>query len=134
MGLTAIDSSLLIPAVAHWHAEHRRVDLMLQQVTDLVMIGHVLFETYSWLTKSRPRTPPAVAAGLLQALPGPPLVLSPAGHVRVVDLVGSCGLMGSAVYDALIAATALEADVRLLSRDQRAAGTYKAMGVRFQLV
>lgn len=132
--MTAVDSSLLIPAVVPWHAAHERADRALDQVNDLVMIGHVLLETYAWLTRNRPRTPPLVAAGLLRALPGPPLVLSPEGHRRLADLAGSCGIMGGAMYDALIAATALEADARLLSRDERAARTYEAVGVRFELV
>lgn len=44
------------------------------------------------------------------------------------------GRAGGAVYDALIAAAALEADARLLSRDERAARTYAAIGVQFELV
>src|SRR5437867_9852736 len=134
MALTAVDSSLLIPAVARWHVDHGRADERLGQEVNLRMIGHVLLETYSWLTRNRPRTPPSVAAGLLRALPGPALVLSPQGHARVLELAASRGLMGGAVYDALIAATALEVDARLLSRDERAAGTYAAVGVNFALV
>ncbi|MBO0760460.1 MAG: hypothetical protein J2P40_04210 [Candidatus Dormibacteraeota bacterium] len=44
------------------------------------------------------------------------------------------GRASGAVYDALIAAAALEADARLLSRDERAARTYAAIGVQFELV
>lgn len=134
MGLTAADSSLLIPAVAPWHAEHARADRALGGIANLRMIGHVVCETYSYLTRSRPRTSPMVAASLLRALPGPFLVLSPEGHVRVLDLVAKGGIMGGAMYDALIAAIALEADARLLSRDERAASTYQAIGVSFELV
>jgi predicted nucleic acid-binding protein len=134
VGLTAIDSSVLIPAVAPWHVEHARADRALEGVTDLRMIGHVVLETYSWLTRNRPRTPPAVAAKLLRSLPGPALVLSPEGHLRVLHLAGSGGITGGAIYDALIAATALEADARLLSRDERASRTYEAVGVRFELI
>jgi predicted nucleic acid-binding protein len=134
MALIAVDSSLLIPAVAPWHAEHRLADRTLGQVVNLRMIGHVLLETYSWLTGNRPRTPPLVAAGLLRAMPGPALVLSSEGHVRVLELAATGGIAGGAMYDALIAATALEADARLLSRDRRAAHTYEAIGVTFDLV
>ena len=134
MELTAVDSSLLIPAVVPWHMEHERADRAIGRLGNLRMIGHVLLETYSWLTRNRPRTPPPVAAGLLRTLPGPALVLSPEGHVRLLELAASGGLMGGAMYDALIAVTALEADARLLSRDERAARTYQAIGVRFELV
>lgn len=134
MALIAVDSSLLIPAVAPWHAQHAVADRTLGQVVNLRMIGHVLLETYSWLTSNRPRTPPLVAAGLLRAMPGPALVLSSEGYVRVLELAASRGITGGATYDALIAATALEADARLLSRDGRAARTYEAIGVSFELV
>lgn len=134
MALTAIDSSVLIPAVAPWHVEHVRTDRALAGVANLRMIGHVMLETYSWLTRNRPRTPPKVAAELLRALPGPPLVLSPDGHMRTLELAGGRGITGGAMYDALIAATALEADARLLSRDERAARTYEVIGVRFELI
>jgi predicted nucleic acid-binding protein len=56
------------------------------------------------------------------------------GHLRVLQLAGSGGIVGGAIYDALIAATALEADARLLSRDERASRTYEAVGVRFELI
>lgn len=134
MGLTAIDSSLLIPAVAPWHVDHARADSTVAEITDLRIIGHVVLETYSWLTRNRPRTSPAVAARLLRSLPGPRLVLSAEGHDRLLDMTGSAGIMGGAVYDALIAMTALEAGARLLSRDTRAARTYQTIGVRFELV
>jgi predicted nucleic acid-binding protein len=134
MALTAVDSSLLIPAVAPWHADHERADQALERTANLRMIGHVLLETYSWLTSNRPRTPPSVAAELLRGLPSPALVLSPDGHERVLELVANHGVMGGAIYDALIAATALEADALLLSRDERAARTYDAIGVTFELV
>jgi predicted nucleic acid-binding protein len=134
MGLTAIDSSVLIPAVAPWHVEHAQADRALERVADLRMIGHVVLETYSWLTRSRPRTPPRAAAKLLRSLPGPALVLSPDGQLRLLEMAEAGGIMGGAIYDALIAATALEADARLLSRDERAARTYEAVGVRFELI
>jgi predicted nucleic acid-binding protein len=134
VALTAVDSSVLIPALARWHAEHLRADRALGEITDLGMIGHVLLETYSWLTRNRPRTPPLVAAGILGALPGPTLTLSPKGHLRLLALAATGGIMAGATYDALIAATAQEADALLLSRDERAARTYGAIGVRFELI
>lgn len=134
MGITAVDSSLLIPAVAPWHAEHARADRTLAKVRDLRLIGHVVVETYSWLTRNRPRTPPQVAATLLRALPGPFLTLSAEGYLRILGQVPGARIMGGAIYDALIGATALEADARLLSRDGRAASTYQAIGVDFELL
>lgn len=134
MGVTVVDSSLLIPAVAPWHIEHSRADSLLARVGDLRLIGHVVLETYSWLTRNRPRTPPQVAASLLRALPGPFLTLSADGYDRILGHVAGASVMGGAIYDALIGATALEANAHLLSRDARAASTYQAIGVDFELV
>lgn len=42
MALTAIDSSLLIPAVVPWHAEHVRADRVVARATNLRMIGQAI--------------------------------------------------------------------------------------------
>jgi predicted nucleic acid-binding protein len=39
-----------------------------------------------------------------------------------------------AITDALVAATAQEANAHLVSRDQRAARTYEAIGVSYELI
>jgi predicted nucleic acid-binding protein len=44
------------------------------------------------------------------------------------------GVAGGAVYDALIAATAVEHGAELLSCDRRAAANYDRYGVRFALL
>ncbi len=44
------------------------------------------------------------------------------------------GIAGWAVYDALVAAAALQHDLRLLSRDRRALGVYEALGVDVALI
>jgi predicted nucleic acid-binding protein len=44
------------------------------------------------------------------------------------------GLIGGAVFDGLIAATARDAEATLLTLDQRAARTYQAVGAAFELL
>jgi predicted nucleic acid-binding protein len=44
------------------------------------------------------------------------------------------GRSGAAIYDAQIAATAKHHGLKLLSRDRRAAATYDAIGVDYELV
>jgi predicted nucleic acid-binding protein len=41
---------------------------------------------------------------------------------------------GGSTYDGLIALTALQHNLELVSRDRRAARTYAALGVQFQLL
>ncbi len=54
-----------------------------------------------------------------------------------MDLVARAaaeGIAGGSIYDALIAATVLQAKARLLTRDQRAAAVYERIGVDFEMV
>jgi predicted nucleic acid-binding protein len=53
------------------------------------------------------------------------------------DFIARCSereIIGGAVYDALVALTAAESDLRLLTRDERAARTYDRLGIAFQLM
>lgn len=75
-----------------------------------------------------------VADFLRQRLRNPPLTLPPSRHVRLVEQAVAAGLTGGAIYDALIGATANHAGATLLSRDRRAAATYEALGVEYELV
>lgn len=46
----------------------------------------------------------------------------------------SAGIIGGAIYDALIAATAKHAGAILLTRDRRAVATYERIGVQYELL
>lgn len=60
--------------------------------------------------------------------------LSSKGSAALVAQLSANGVSGGAVYDALVAAAAAEHGLRLVSRDIRAAGTYRAMGVDLELL
>jgi len=51
-------------------------------------------------------------------------------HARLAPL----GIAGGAVYDALVAATAAEHGITLATRDRRAAETYRALDIDFELI
>ena len=55
-------------------------------------------------------------------------------HDIAREAVADRGITGGAVYDALVAATAMNAKATLLTRDHRAARTYEAVGVRYRLI
>jgi predicted nucleic acid-binding protein len=44
------------------------------------------------------------------------------------------GISGGATYDALVALTAAEHELELVTRDRRAEVTYRRLGVRYRLV
>jgi predicted nucleic acid-binding protein len=133
-GKTA-DTSVVVPALLIGHEAHDRCDSVLAE-TDAV-IGHVIVETYSVLTRlPYPLTvPPAAAAeALARWAPDRIAVLDATAYASTPVRLASAGLAGGSVYDALIALTAIEHDLRLITRDARAARTYRSLGVAFQLV
>lgn len=53
---------------------------------------------------------------------------------RPLTILGRCGVAGGAVYDGLVGLAALESDRLLITCDRRAVGTYRALGVQFELL
>jgi toxin FitB len=82
------------------------------------------------------RLAPTIAAELLDGWFPHEETLAPSAELvrGVVRLCSERGVAGGAVYDALVALTAREADALLLTRDARAARSYERVGVRFELV
>ena len=98
--------------------------------------GHAAFETFSVLTRLPPpnrRTPRAVARLLAQNFPGSRF-LSAQGAEQLHARLAPLGIAGGAVYDALVAAAAAEHGITLVTRDRRAAETYRALDISFELI
>jgi toxin FitB len=51
----------------------------------------------------------------------------------LAEYCSNVGIVGGAVYDALVALTAAEGDATLVTADERAANTYRRLGVAFEL-
>ena len=118
------DTSVLVAALAAWHPRHREARAALTEVE--VVVGHVLLETYSVLTRlPAPHRISATSAG--QALGGLTWrVVGLPGQTQA-DLLSACssqGISGGAVYDALVAATASHHGLTLVTSDGRARRTY----------
>ena len=124
------DTSVVVAGLCSWHPSHGPARAALQRRPPV--IAHVLFESYSVLTRLPPQqrlAPEIVRDALLSTFSGEPLQLA-TQHVRsLIDLVGANGLGGGATYDALVAASALHAGLRLQSLDGRARLTYATVGV-----
>lgn len=98
--------------------------------------AHCLAETYANLTGGRAsqRVAPAAAATALQRL-GLPVIAPGAATVEAtINALGENGLSGGSVYDAIIAATAAEHGMTLLTRDGRARRSYDAVGASYLIV
>jgi len=100
------------------------------------LAGHAAFETFSVLTRLPPpdRLTPLAAQRLIEVNFPHTRFLSVKGSAALVHQLSASGISGGAVYDALVAAAAAEHGMRPVSRDARAARTYRAMGVDLELL
>ena len=55
-------------------------------------------------------------------------------YSRLLDLAAAEGITGGAVYDAIVAATAVEGGATLLTRDRRAVETYRRVGADYRVL
>lgn len=133
--MKAADTSVVVAAFAAWHGSHAAARQQLD--SGLRLIEHCAIETYSVLT----RLPAPHRAGgiivrdfLRQRFTKPWLRLPAAQHRRFVLELPERAIVGSAVYDALIAATAAFLDAVLVSCDRRALPVYEHYGVPVALI
>ena len=95
----------------------------------LGLSGHAAFETYSVLTRlpGPARRSPALISELMHSNFPASLFLSVAEQRRVLAAMCDLGFSGGAVYDALVAFVSKVNDMPLVTCDQRAAPTYRAV-------
>lgn len=133
--MSALDTSVAIPAVVSWHEDHDRCRTAARGA---LIPAHALAEAYAVLTRlpSPHRLDAGIAADVLSAwFPERSVLAAPARLQRhLVGRLAPAQLSGGATYDALVALTAAEHDQLLLTRDRRAIRTYEALGVDFELL
>ena len=125
----------MVAAFASWHEGHVAASKALEREPHAP--SQVLIESYSVLTRLPPphRAPADLVASFLEArFPRPPLVLAAHTYKELLREAILKGFAGGAVYDAVVAHTAKEADALLLTRDRRAVPVYELVGIRFELV
>ena len=133
--MIAPDSSVVIAALAPWHDAHQPARSALAGA-EVRLPAHVAYETTSALSRM-PEGHRIAAAVVFEALQRgfttPWLAMDGEDLREALEKAVDAGVRGGALYDALIAATAAAHDAELLSADQRALPTYRAMGaaVRF---
>jgi predicted nucleic acid-binding protein len=130
--MIAVDSSVAIAAFSSWSENHERATDLLNTSDAVVLPAHAALETYSVCTRLPPpyRVDPEMVGLFLESWFGSDLPQLPrSGHrafrARLVDL----HITGGAVYDALIASTALHFGASLATFDARAYRTYDLIGV-----
>jgi predicted nucleic acid-binding protein len=125
-------------AVAFVVADHKHHDATFVALADqrLGLAGHAAFETFSVLTRlpSPARRTAAAVTRLLAANFPETRFLSAKRSAELLDELAGHGIAGGSVYDALIGAAATEHELTLATRDRRALGTYRELGVDVQLI
>jgi predicted nucleic acid-binding protein len=125
---TVPDTSVLVAAFCSWHEHHdgaaRAVEALLRRPSRVVVAAHVLFETYSVLTRLPPphRLSASATASLLRANLADVRVVTLDGKQSwdLVDDLGRRGVAGGRSYDALIVACAVRAGAdRVLTLNRR---------------
>jgi predicted nucleic acid-binding protein len=130
-----VDTSVAVALTVADHGHHESTFATLGG-RRLGLAGHAAFETFSVLTRLPPparRSPVAVARLLAASFPHSRFL----GARAAASLLGElerAGIAGGGVYDALVAATAIEHKLTLATRDRRALDVYRALEVDLQLL
>ncbi|HEV8548773.1 MAG TPA: type II toxin-antitoxin system VapC family toxin [Polyangiaceae bacterium] len=133
--MKAADSSGVIAAFASWHEKHEQARRLID--AGIRVVGHCTLETYSVLTRlpAPHRVSGDVVRDFLRARFKQPFLRLGAKEYRQFVLgLHERGIVGGAVYDALVGATAATHDFTLYSCDRRAAATYERYAVRFEVL
>lgn len=124
------DTSVVVAALSAWHPDHEMARGTLKPHPPVV--GHVLMESYSVLTRlpgPRRLAPDLVLAALFAAFPADPVTLQPLSLRPLLERVAGHGIVGGSTYDAVVAETARRHGLTLVTLDRRARSTYDAVGV-----
>ena len=130
-----VDTSVAVALLTTDHVAH---DAVFAEVAGrrLGLAGHAAYETYSVLTRLPPpgrRTPGAVGRLLAANFPHSRF-LGPGRAAELLVELSDRGIAGGSVYDALVAAVAIEHALPLVSRDRRALNTYRDLGANVEFL
>jgi predicted nucleic acid-binding protein len=130
-----VDTSVAVALVVADHAHHEDTFEALRGRT-LGLAGHAAFETFSVLTRlpAPARRTPATVARLLAGTFPETRFLGTRAAASLLAMLGSAGIAGGSVYDALIGATANEHRLTLVTRDRRAIEVYRRLDVGVELL
>ena len=130
-----VDTSAAVALVVGDHQYHRHTIESLDG-RRLGLAGHAAFETFSVLTRLPPpaRRRPEVVARLMATNFPANRFLSPKAASALFARFAEGEIAGGSVYDALVAAAAVEHGFPLATLDRRALDTYRVFGVDVEVL
>jgi predicted nucleic acid-binding protein len=131
----AADSSIAVAALLADHPAHKAAADALASCK--TTIAHAAIETYSVLTRlpAPHRVDARTAATVLaKRLTTTYATLDASSYTTAPSTLAGARISGGATYDGLIALTALEHDLELITRDKRAERIYRTLNVPYQLL
>lgn len=131
----AVDTSVAVATLDATHSSHR-LCLAAVRTHRPALSGHAAFETFSVLTRmpGRLATDPPTATALMDRVFPQRLWIDEHQVSKLLERCGAVGIVGGAVYDALVGWAAHANDSVLLTRDLRARRTYDLLGVAYEIV
>lgn len=131
----ACDTSVAVAALDPNHDAHLACRRALVDLRP-ALAGHAVFETYSVLTRLpvELRLSADQAVSVLAAAFPQDCWLEAAATRDLRDRLADLGIVGGAVYDALVGHASAANGRILLTRDRRAERTYRALGVAYRMV
>jgi len=137
--MIAPDTSVLVAGFDPDHPRHAEsVATLVEVKASGRLVAHTMAEAYAVLSSPKGPfrfEPEAVVAYLDQFLEvADPIQHQPGAHREALGRLSERNQPGAAVYDALIALAARDADATLVSLDRRAERTYAACGVEARIL
>lgn len=130
----AADTSVAVAALDAAHAAHEACRVVVVEHRPS-LAGHAAFETLSVLTRMPgPLAIDAPSAAELIGRVFPNVARLDVDPSELITRLGTIGITGGAVYDALVGEAARTNGLLLFTRDQRARRTYDLIGVDYELV
>lgn len=131
----AADTSVAVAALDRGHAAHAACATVVRSVRP-ALAGHAAWETFSVLTRmpGQLAVDAPTAADVIERTFPTVCWLSPDASQELFARLRTIGLIGGAVYDALVGEAARTHGRRLLTRDLRARRTYELLGVDHEFI
>jgi len=130
-----VDTSVAVPLVLASHAAFRSVNAAVGS-RSVALAGHATYETYAVLTRlpGDARLLPVDAVRLLDERFERAAMLDARSARAASVVLAGLEIAGGATYDGLIGLAARSSGLPLASRDRRAEGTYRRLGVEVELL